>query len=85
MVDRTSLEACLLHLRHELDDYGVHGEDENRTWDELVDQYDAALEDAAQATGIDVPGPPRSIGRRFTRDARERLEAALTARGLRAR
>jgi hypothetical protein len=85
MVDRTSLEACLLHLRHELDDYGVHGKDENRTWDELVDQYDAALEEAAQATGIDVPGPPRSIGRRFIRDAREWLEAALTARGLRIR
>jgi hypothetical protein len=80
MVDRISFEACLLHLRHELDDYGVRGKDESRTWDELVDRYDVALDEAARAAGIDVPGPSPSIGCRFTSDAREWLEAVLTAR-----
>jgi hypothetical protein len=85
MVDRASVEVRLRHLRHDLDDYGVRGKDEDRTWDELVDLYDAALEEAATAAGIDPPGPPRSIGRRFTREARERLEAALTGRGFHVR
>jgi hypothetical protein len=85
MVDRAGVEAHLRHLRHELDNYGVLAKDENQTWDELVDHYDAALEEAATVTGIDPHGPPRSIGRRFTREARQRLEAALTARGFRVR
>ncbi len=83
MVDWTSLEARLAHLRHQLDDYGVYGKDENRTCDQLIDHYYAALEGAAKVTGIDVPGPPRSIGRRFTGDARDWLEAAVTASRLR--
>jgi hypothetical protein len=85
MVDTASMGARLGHLRHQLDNHGVHGKDESRTWDDLVDLYGAAPEEAATATGIEPPGPPRSVGRRFTREAREQLEAALTAPGLRVR
>ena len=66
MVDSASMEAPLRRLRQQLDSYGVHDKDEPRTLDALVEPYDAALE-KQRGTGIDLPGPPRSIGRRFTR------------------
>jgi hypothetical protein len=68
MADMASIGARLRHLRHELDTYGVHGKNQSGTWDELVDLYDEVLEDAANAAGIELPGRPRSSGRRFTQD-----------------
>jgi hypothetical protein len=83
--DSASAEARLRDLRQRLDNYGVHRSGDNRSWGELVDLYDAALEDAAVRVGIAVPARPESIGRRFTRRQREQLEAVLATRGIRVR
>jgi hypothetical protein len=85
MADRASLGARLRHLRQQLDPFGVHRKGDHRSWDELVDLYDSAVEEAATATGIAVPDAPTSTGRRLTREAREQIEVALGARGIRVR
>lgn len=82
MADTECIEARLRHLLRQLDDFGVRRKDTDRTWDELVDLYNHALEEAATLVGIDVPGAPTSMGRRFTRQAREEIEAALAVRGV---
>lgn len=86
MTDRAAIEARLRRLRSQLDDYGAHRPGDSRSWSELVDLYDATLEEAATTLGITVPDPPdSSITRRFTRTTREQLETALATRGLRIR
>ena len=85
MSDHASPEARLRDLRRRLDGYGLHRSVDERSWDELVDLYDAALEDVAVQAGIVVPDRPASTRRRFTRRHREQLEAALTAQGIRVR
>ena len=82
---RASVEARLRDLRQRLDDYGLHRSADDRSWDELVDLYDAALEDAAALEGLAVPRRPGVTRRRFTRHHREQLETALAERGLRVR
>lgn len=83
--DRASAETQLRDLRQRLDDYGVHRSADDHSWDELVDLYDGALEGAATLVGIVVPERPKSTRRRFTRQHREQLEAALAARGIHTR
>jgi hypothetical protein len=86
MDDRAALEARLRRLRRQLDEYGAYRPGEGHSWGELVDLYDATLEEAASALGLTVPDPPgSSITRRFTRAAREQLEAALVERGVHVR
>lgn len=81
----TSPEATvenLQELRRWLDDYGSTPDSRRKSWDELLDDYDAALEAAAQAHGVEVPAAPTALQRRFTRTQREELEQALTAAGV---
>lgn len=79
------LQARLRDLRRRLDEYGLHRSVDDLSWDELIDLYDAALEDAATEVGIAVPGRPEATRRRFTRQHREQLEAALAERGIHVR
>jgi hypothetical protein len=83
--DRASAEAQLRDLRQRLDDYGLHRSAGDRSWDELIDLYDAALEDTAALVGIVVPERPEHTRHRFTRRHREQLEAALATRGIQVR
>lgn len=85
MTDRPSAQARLRDLRRRLDDYGLHRSADDLSWDELIDLYDAALEDAATLVGIVAPDRPEATRRRFTRRHREQLEAALAERGIRVR
>ena len=83
--DLAALQEHLRSLRQRLDDYGLRPTVEERSWDELVDLYHAALEDAATRVGIAAPDRPTAITRRFTRPQRERLEEALAERGIHVR
>jgi hypothetical protein len=83
--DRASAQARLRDLRQRLDNYGLRRSIDDHSWDELVDLYDAAIEDAAALVGIVVPERPEYTRRRFTRRHREQLEAALAERGIRVR
>jgi hypothetical protein len=85
MSDSASAEVRLRDLRRRLDDYGLRRSVDDLSWDELIDLYDAALEEAATLAGIVVPERPGATRRRFSRRHREQLEAALTERGIRVR
>jgi hypothetical protein len=82
MTDLDDTLAALRATGEQLQRYGeTRAFDVEVTWDELLDAYDTLLERAAGMAGLEIPAPPEILERRFSRDDRERLVAALRAAG----